>query len=162
MKRTQVLVSEISLFILISCVSVCALEQGKPNGLASDEAAIRENVQEMEAGWNAKDGSLYAKSFSANADYVVINGTHVQGHDRIARGHEEIFKRIFKDSTISLSVKQIRFLGRDVAVVHVAGHLRMDRGTTRATDFIITLVVTRNGNGWKTVAFQNTEVSTAR
>ena len=46
---------------------------------AADEAAMRENVKQMETGWNTKSGALFAKPFAEDADYVVINGMYIKG-----------------------------------------------------------------------------------
>lgn len=131
-----------------------------PNARAADEAAIRENVKQMESGWNTKSGTLFAKPFAEDADYVVINGMHFQGRKAIGETHQRIFETIFKDSTISLSVKQLRFLRPDAALVHVAGHNRTRRGAeTTETTAVMTLVMLKDAGAWKIAAFQNTEVT---
>ena len=87
---------------------------------AADEAAIRESVKQMENGWNTKSGALFAKPFAEDADYVVINGMYIKGRSVIETAHQRIFDTIYKDTTVSLTVKQIRFLRTDVAVVHIS------------------------------------------
>jgi len=128
---------------------------------AADEAAIRESVKQMELGWNTADGSLFAKPFAEDADYVVINGNHLKGRDVIGAAHQRIFDTIYKDTMITLTVKQIRFLRPDVAVAHVSGHRE---GPTRdlVSDAFITLVLTKEKSGWTIAAFQNTQVVTQR
>ena len=128
----------------------------------ADEAAIRENVRQMEAGWNAKDGALFAKPFAADADYVVINGMYLKGRQAIAEGHQRIFETFYKESTLSLSVKQVRLLRPDVAVVHLTGSNKTPRGSeTRVSEAIITLVMTKENGEWKIAAFQNTGMNAA-
>lgn len=128
------------------------------NSHATDEAAIRENVKQMETGWNTKDGALFAKPFAEDADFVVINGMYIKGRTQIAAGHQQIFNTIFKDTTISLAIKQIRFLRPDVAVVHVEGERR---GPTENLNqkAMLTLVMTKEKDGWTIAAFQNTGVA---
>jgi uncharacterized protein (TIGR02246 family) len=126
---------------------------------APDETAIRENVRQMETGWNTKSGAVFAKPFAADADYVVINGLHMRGQEAIAQGHQRIFDTIYKNSTLSLSVKQIRMLRPDVAVVHVNATNKTQQGAEmREANAIITLVMTKEKGDWKIVAFQNTQV----
>lgn len=124
---------------------------------AGDETAIRENVKQMELGWNTKDGALFAKPFAEDADYVVINGNYIKGRDVIRAAHQRIFDTIYKDTMITLTVKQIRFLRSDVAVAHVSGHRD---GSTKelVSDAFITLVLTKDKSGWTIAAFQNTQV----
>ena len=122
---------------------------------ASDEAALRESVKHMETGWNTKSGALFAKPFAEDADYVVINGMYIKGRAAIESGHQRIFDTIYKETNITLSVKQIRFLRPDVAVVHVEG--RRTGPTKELTqDAMLTLMMTKEKQGWVIAAFQNT------
>lgn len=130
------------------------------NTRAVDEAAIRENVRLMEAGWNTKEGALFAKPFAEDADYVVINGRYLQGREAIEKAHQQIFNTVFRNTTLRLTVKQVRFLRPDVAVVHVTGHRD---ATENEKDLVsgafMTLVMTRDKQGWRIVAFQNTQIT---
>ena len=78
----------------------------------------------------------------------------------IERAHQQIFDTIYKDTSIKLTVKQIRFLRLDVAVVHVEGQ----RGSTTKEleqSAMLTLVMTKEKQGWTIAAFQNTAVAPA-
>jgi len=125
---------------------------------AADEAAMRESVKQLETGWNTKSGAVFAKPFAEDADYVVINGMYFKGRTAIETAHQRIFDTIFKDTKISLTVKQIRFLRPDVAVVHVNGH-RDGPAKELTGDAILTLVMTKEQHGWTIAAFQNTSVN---
>ena len=128
------------------------------NGAAADEAALRENVKSLETGWNTKSGSVFAKPFAEDADYVVINGMYIKGRATIESAHQRIFDTIYKDTNISLTVKQIRFLRPDVAVVHATGHRE---GPTKdlTQDAMLTFVMTKEKQGWTIAAFQNTGIA---
>ena len=126
------------------------------NDHASDEAAIRDSVKQMATGWNTKSGEVFAKPFAEDADYVVINGSYIKGREAIEKGHQQIFDTIYKDTTIELNVKQIRFLRPDVAVVHVSA--RRDGPAKEVMNAMITMVVLKDKQGWKISAFQNTAV----
>ena len=132
--------------------------QPAQDGRAADEAAMRESVKQMETGWNTKSGSLFAKPFAEDADYVVINGMYIKGRAAIEAGHQRIFDTIYKDTTLSLTVKQIRFLRPDVAVVHVSGQ-RVGPTKDVVNDAMITIVMTKQKDGWLIAAFQNTAVA---
>lgn len=129
--------------------------QNSPN---VDEVAIRQNVKQLETGWNTKSGAVFAKPFAEDADYVVVNGMYLKGRTAIEAAHQRIFDTIFKDTTVALKVKQIRFLRPDVAVVHVEGHRD---GPTRelVQDALVTLVMTKENGAWTVAAFQNTAVA---
>ena len=78
----------------------------------------------------------------------------------IETAHQQIFDTIYKDTMISLSVKQVRFLRPDVAVVHVNGH-RSAPTKDLEHDAMLTLVMTKEKAGWTIAAFQNTAVAPA-
>ena len=132
-------------------------QQMPQDGRAADEAALRESVKQMETGWNTKSGALFAKPFAEDADYVVINGMYIKGRAAIESAHQRIFDTIYKDTKISLTVKQIRFLRTDVAVVHVAGQRTGPTGELNQ-GAMLTLTMTKEKQGWLIAAFQNTAI----
>jgi uncharacterized protein (TIGR02246 family) len=140
--------------VLLTILAFSAAVMAQPDESA-DEAAIRQNVKYLEDGWNTKSGALFAKPFAEDADYVVINGNYIKGRAVIESQHDRIFSTIFKDSTLKLEVKQIRFLRPDVAVAHVSGH-RDSPNKELVQDAMITVVMTKEKQGWTIAAFQNT------
>ena len=153
-----------NLHTIIMAACACALTaaaQGsaaKTTARSADEAALRENVRQMESGWNQKSGSEFARPFTDDADYVVINGLHVRGRAAIAESHQHIFDTFFKATTLSLEATQLRFLRHDVAVVHVDGLLSGRAEAPREQRARITLVMVKDAGVWKIAAFQNTRV----
>ena len=140
-----------------------AQDSAAPRAGADDERAVRETVRQMEAGWNTKSGAAFAKPFAEDADYVVINGLQLKGRDRIDKGHQQIFDTIYKDSSLALSLKQLRLLRPDVAVAHVSARLKARHGEqTQEGDAIITLVLTKDKGEWRIATFQNTGVAAGR
>lgn len=147
---------KIALFTLLLIVAAAPVLQAQPEHSA-DEAVIRENIKHMEDGWNTKSGALFAKPFADDADYVVINGSYIKGRAVIEAQHQRIFDTIFKETTVKLDVKQIRFIRPDVAVVHVDGH-RDSSKKELVQDARFTVVMTKEKQGWMIAAFQNTAV----
>lgn len=127
-----------------------------------DEEAVRQIVKELETGWNAGSGKQFAAPFAENADYVVVNGMFIKGREAIDKGHQQIFDTFYKGSRNAATVKQIRFLRPDVAVVHVEWNLKYKKGgedtSHRAYN---TLVLTRENGKWQITAFHNTEIADA-
>ena len=140
--------------LILTLSSNTALAQTNQN---ADEAAIRENVKKLETGWNTKSGALFASPFAKDADYVVINGMFFKGRTAIETAHQQIFDTIFKETTVALTIRQIRFLRPDVAVAHVDGH-RTGPTKELVQDALLTLVMTKEKEGWTIAAFQNTAV----
>lgn len=129
------------------------------NNHVADESAMREAVKQMETGWNTKSGAAFAKPFAEDADYVIINGSYIKGRAVIESAHQRIFDTIYKDTSISLTVQQIRFLRPDVAVVHVKGKRTGLTNDTLDHGALLTLVMTKEKRGWTIAAFQNTAIA---
>ena len=125
----------------------------------TDESAVRQNVQRLEDAWNAHDGKAFAEPFAVDADYVVVNGMKIKGREEIARGHTQIFTTIYKESHNVGTVKGVRFLRPDVALVHVEWNLEFTvGGETKKGHAMSTMVMTKEGGKWSIAAFQNTPV----
>jgi uncharacterized protein (TIGR02246 family) len=147
--------------ILISIITLIFLTMTThaQTATTTDDARIRELVKTLEDGWAKKDGDLFAKSFAENADYVVINGMHLQGRMAIAKGHQEIFDSFYKETNIKTEVQGIRYIRPDVAIVHFTSHLT---GTSNGQKIdgtgLITLTVEKLNGNWQIDAFQNTQI----
>ena len=115
---------------VVTACSVTIVAQGtqKPAEQAQDEVAIRENVRKLEEGWNAKNGTLFAEPYAEDADGVAIGGFVVKGRDVIEKVHWDMFRGAFKNSTIALKVKQLRFLRPDVALVQIDNTNKLQQG----------------------------------
>jgi uncharacterized protein (TIGR02246 family) len=144
-------------FVTLMMLGFSSQTMHSPDNQAADEAALRDSVKQMETGWNTKSGALFAKPFAEDADYVVINGNYIKGRAAIESGHQRIFDTIYKDTNLTLTVRQIRFLRADVAVVHVDGH-RTGPTKELTSDAVLTLMMTKEKQGWVIAAFQNTAV----
>jgi uncharacterized protein (TIGR02246 family) len=126
---------------------------------SADEAAIRKVVKQLEDGWNAHDGKAFAAPFANDADYVVVNGMKFKGKEAIETGHTQIFTTIYKDSHNVGTIKSIRFLRPDVAIVHVEWNLEFSMGgETRKASAMNTMVMAKEGGKWNIAAFQNTPI----
>ncbi len=145
--------------IILLCATTFVFTQEKISKMNKDEAAIRANVEQIAKGWNMKSGAEFAKPFAEDSDYVVINGMHIKGRVANAKSHQQIFDTIYKDSRLAATVKQIRFLRPDVAVVHGESNLTYKiNGEEKKGNGIVTLVMTKENGKWEIVAFQNTAI----
>jgi uncharacterized protein (TIGR02246 family) len=129
----------------------------------ADETAIKQLVQQVQDGWNAHDGAAFAAPFAADADYVVVNGMKIKGREEIEKGHTQILTTMYKDSRNIATVKSIRFLRPDVAVVHIEWNLEHSAGGEKRNDRAInSWVVTKDKGKWSIASFQNTPIQPER
>lgn len=130
---------------------------------STDEAALRQLVKQVEAGWNAHDGKAFAAPFAIDADYVVVNGMSIKGREAIEKGHTAIFSNIYKDSHNIGTIRDVRFLRPDVAIVHIEWNLEFQMGgEKKQTQAINTMVMTKEGQQWSIAAFHNTPIQNER
>ncbi|MDQ3801545.1 MAG: SgcJ/EcaC family oxidoreductase [Acidobacteriota bacterium] len=154
-------ITNVVLILMFTVAGICAQEKAKTSGASErDEAMIRANVEQLMKGWNAKSGAEFAKPFAEDADYVIINGMQLKGRPAISEGHQRIFDTIYKNSTLTGEVTQLRFLRPDVAIVHARGVLNvtMPDNSTQSNNARITLVMAKNKDKWEIAAFQNTQI----
>ena len=125
-----------------------------------DESAVRALYQQLMDGWNKGSGDAFAAAFTEDGDLVAFDGTHFEGREEIAPFHQQLFDKWLKGSRLVGEVKDVRFLGPDVAVMHAVGSTVM-RGKSEPSperDSIQTLVAVREAGEWRLAAFQNTRV----
>jgi uncharacterized protein (TIGR02246 family) len=123
----------------------------------ADRAALENIVRQLEAAWNAMDGSAFAAPFAADADFVNIRGEHMRGQAVIAAGHAAIFRTIYAGSTTQLTVEAARLLRPEVALVHVHSTLDAPQGPLAGRHRArFSMVLTKAPGGWEIAAFHNT------
>jgi uncharacterized protein (TIGR02246 family) len=150
----------IGTILIVICASVLGFAQEKTAQIGNqDENTVRQIVKSVETGWNAHDGKAFAAPFAPDADYVIVNGMHIKGRDAIEKGHVGIFTTIYKDSRNVGTIKSVRFLRPDVAVVHVEWNLEFKaNGETRKGHALNTMIMTKDNGKWSIAAFHNTPI----
>jgi uncharacterized protein (TIGR02246 family) len=145
-----VLVLVVSL-VMGSASSVSAQEQ--------DEAAIRQ-VQERQAdAWNRHDAAAYANLFSEDGDVVNVVGWWWRGRSEIKSKLDTAFAFVFRDSKLSITEVQVRFLSPVVAIAHVSWTMvgaKTPPGIPEPRAGIQLQVLTKAADGWMIASFQNT------
>lgn len=124
-----------------------------------DEKAIRQIVQNLADAWAAGDGVKWADQFADDVDFTVWNGMYFNGREANIKGHQQIFDTFYKGSTINPKIQKIRFLRKDVAIVHVtSGNERNGKQVENAPLVRPLLVLSKENGKWRIAVFQNTPV----
>src|SRR5215207_8406620 len=93
-----------------------------------DRSALERIVKQLESAWNAGDGFAFAAPFTDDADFVNIRADHLQGRNAIAAGHAGIFRSIYAGSVNRYTLKTVRLITPDIALVHVNAELEVPAG----------------------------------
>jgi uncharacterized protein (TIGR02246 family) len=128
-------------------------------GQADDEAAIRALEARQPEAWNRHDAKAYASLFTEDGDCVNIVGWWWKGRAEIEKKLTDAYVYVFKESTLTITDVDIRFLTPDVAVAHVRWTMtgaRTPSGLPVPQQGIQTHVLQKQNGQWLIAAFQNT------
>jgi uncharacterized protein (TIGR02246 family) len=82
-----------------------------------DEATIRQIIEEQTAAANRHDAQAWCKDFAEDAEFTNPFGMVFQGRGEIEKRHAEIFSGMFREIRETVSVRRVRFLRSDVAII---------------------------------------------
>jgi len=128
-------------------------------GSAEDETAIRALEARQPEAWNKHDAKAYASLFTENGDCVNIVGWWWKGRGEIEKKLTDAYVYVFKESALTVTSVEIRFLTPDTAVAHVRWTLtgaRTPAGLPVPQQGLQTHVLQKQNGQWLIAAFQNT------
>src|SRR6185312_7016794 len=125
--------------------------------MTSDEQAIQTILDELQTAWNSANSRAWAAHFAEDATFIHIFGGQLDGRTAIEGSHRVIFDTIYKNSRMTLTLRAIRQVRPDVAVVWTRGLVATAQGSE--VDTRPTMVFVKDSGQWQIIAFQNTRVS---
>ena len=126
-----------------------------------DEQAIRDLVKTMADGWTAGSGEQFASVFADQHDFIVWTGYYMKNSDTKmnARAHQGIFDTMYKDTEHFATIDKIKFIRKDVALIHVlAAVAKKGEGRPANPDVLWTGLLTKDSGKWKIVSFHNLDL----
>jgi uncharacterized protein (TIGR02246 family) len=121
--------------------------------------SVREVLDQLEAAWNSGDGQAYAAPYSADAQFVTVQGMSVQGRDAIGAGHQGIFDSIYAGSTNSMELLSILAVADGIRLALTRNTLSVPSGPFAGVRQALgTNLLRDTGSGWEIVSTQNTIV----
>jgi len=133
------------------------------------EASVRGIVAAQVAAWNAGDGTAYAKDLASDASFTNLFGMVLYGAAAFAERHRQILATFYKGTTKHHSIRRIRFVTPDVAIVDIDNEVRgvtaMPPGIPVPPDGIVRTqlmeVIVRRGGRWWVEAYHNVDTKPA-
>ena len=93
-----------------------------------EDAAIHKRHDEWCAAWNKHDPKLMASVFLPNGDLINPFGRHARGTAEIEKLFTDEQAGPMAGTTYSGTIESIRYLGRNIAIVDVAGEITGMKG----------------------------------
>jgi uncharacterized protein (TIGR02246 family) len=128
--------------------------------LEADALEVRALYQRLMDGWNRGSAEAFATPFADEFDFIAFDGVRFRRREELVNFHEPLFRTHLRGTRLVGAVTDIRFLGKNAAVLHAEGGT-IPRGKAHPAperNSIQTLVAQKSDGRWELVAFQNTRV----
>jgi uncharacterized protein (TIGR02246 family) len=134
------------------------------SGHESDRAAIGNTVAHFVDAWNKHDVHAFAMTFTEDADFTNVAGTHVHSRPAIEAFHAPMFAGIFKETHQTDTIRSIRFLTPTLAAVDVdwemTGAKSPDGSPRPYRKGLLDFVMARQSDGsWLIEVMHNTDLT---
>ena len=142
--------------LMLGCNCAAAAAAGSRS---ADESSIRQLEADQAAAWNAHDATRYAKLFTARGDVVNVMGWWWRGRAEIQGKLALAFGHAFRDSTLTITEIDVRFLTDNFAIAHVKWTMSgaiMPPGLPVPKAGIQLQVLRKQSGQWLIENFQNT------
>jgi uncharacterized protein (TIGR02246 family) len=130
---------------------------------SADEKEIERLLGELTDAWNRGDAAAFGARYRADGTFTNVNGGFYVGRDDFNLRHDEVFRGVFKGTTLSLTTRKLRFLRPDIAVVDVdigvlGCHVLppgVQAGPDGALRTCLLMVLTKDHGTWWIAAYHN-------
>jgi len=124
-----------------------------------DEAEIRRLQRRQQEAWNQHDAKAYASLFTEDGDIVNVVGWWWKGRTEIEKKLTDAYAFVFKESTLTVTDVQFKFLTPEIAVAHVKWTMtgaRTPKGIPEPQQGIQIQILQKQAGKWLIASFQNT------
>lgn len=127
-----------------------------------DRAAITAIAQAFDTAWNRHDMTALAALFAPDADFVNVVGMWWKNRAEIEAAHRHSHATFLRDSVLRGKVEKVKFLGPDIAAVHVlwelSGQIEPDGSVGQPRHGVLLFVMARDNARWLIQDAQNTDI----
>jgi uncharacterized protein (TIGR02246 family) len=140
-------------------LAAVVLSPARASAQSADQTEIKSIALKQGEAWTRHDAKAYAALFTEDCDVINIVGWRWKGRNDVERKLTEAFRFVFRDSRLTITDVDTRFLRNDVAVAHARWSMtgaKVPPGMPEPRAGIQTLVLTKESGHWLIAAFQNT------
>ena len=145
--------------LMLLLLAAVILSTGRASAQSADQTEIESIAMRQGETWTRHDAKAYAALFTEDCDVINILGWRWKGRNDVERKLTEAFRFVFRDSRLTITEVDTRFLRNDVAVAHARWTMTGAKVPPRMPEpraGIQTLVLTKQSGHWLIAAFQNT------
>ena len=131
---------------------------GRAQG-SDDAAAVHAIALQQADAWNKHDAAAHSALFTSDCDVVNIVGWWWKSRAEMQARLTRAFSSVFRDSTLTFTDVQVKFIRSDIAVAHASWKMtgmHTPPGMPPPDAGIQTLVLTKNAGQWRIAIFQDT------
>jgi uncharacterized protein (TIGR02246 family) len=136
---------------------------GEAGMSTEDERQIEQLIGELANAWNRGDAKAYGARYLADATFTNANGSFFVGRDEFYRRHEEIFRGVLRGTAVAMTIKKLRFVRPDVAIVDagtgISGSPLRPQGVEVGPDGVLRscllMMLLKQDGGWWITAYHN-------
>jgi uncharacterized protein (TIGR02246 family) len=148
-------------FLKALTLSLVTVVAGAAFGLdhGQDEAEIRNVEKRQQEAWNQHDARAYASLFMDDGDIVNVVGWWWKGRAEIESKLTDAYAYVFRESALTITDVQLKFLTPEIAVTHVKWTMtgaRTPKGIPEPQQGIQIQVLQKQAGKWLIASFQNT------
>jgi uncharacterized protein (TIGR02246 family) len=130
---------------------------------SADETEIQFLLRDLIDAWKLGDAKAYGARFRPDGTFTNVNGGFYIGREEFDLRHEEVFRGVFKETELSLTIRNICFVRSDVALVDidvgVFGCVARPPGVQITSDgalrTCLLMVLTKDRGEWWIAAYHN-------
>ena len=136
---------------------VCSTSFASDGVQYEDRKKIARALEDLSIAWRFGDGDVWAGPFVDGAYFTVFYDMGEKDSEMTAWDHQFIFDYFHADTVFDLSMRRIRLIKSDVAVVELNGFYVETGDDVTIKKFLIpTATLERSNAEWKIVSFMNT------
>jgi uncharacterized protein (TIGR02246 family) len=126
---------------------------------SQDEAEIRSVEKRQQEAWNQHDAKAYTSLFTDDGEIVNVVGWWWKGRPEIEKKLTDAYAFVFRESALTVTDVQVKFLTAEIAVAHVKWTMtgaRTPKGIPEPQQGIQIQVLQKQAGKWLISSFQNT------
>lgn len=148
-----------SIWVFFFGLSIIWSASGQTVQMVHDSENVQALLDGMVKCWNSHDAKAYSRAFSDEADFTDVLGKSVFSKDSIEKMNEKSFETVFKNSSLKITGKKIRYITNDIIAVDVwwnlTGAQSGDGKETALQRGLANLLLTRNDKSWLILLMHN-------